>query len=377
MNAWTFQDRKQLAKLGDECPWSVGWYDPDGKRKSKTIGSKSLAEKFARKVEGQLAAGVYRNDARKTWAEFQQEFEDRICGTMEPGTKAATLLALKTFQEKVKPAKVAAIKTQTVDDFIAERRKDDGRHGEKVSPATVNRDLRHLKAALRVAHEWGYLPAVPRVRMLKEPVKLKRFVSVDHFAAIYAACDAAPRPLDLPYSPGEWWRGLLTFAYMTGWRIMECLSLRRADLDLDAATAITRAADNKGRRDETVPLHPVLVDHLRRLPSFQAVVFPWPHHERTLWTDFATIQTAAGIHLECPETGEDHEHSDACHLYGFHDLRRAFATLNAPALSAQALQKLMRHKSPLTTQRYVNMASQLQTAVAGLHVPAVLTAKQA
>lgn len=374
MNAWTFQDKKQLAKLGDKCPWSVGWYDPDGKRKQKTIGSKSLAEKHARKVEGQLAAGVYQNDARKSWADFKQEFEARICSTMEPATKAATLLALKYFADAVKPAKVASIKTQTIDDFIAKRRQDEGRHGEPVSAATVNRDLRHVKAALRVAHEWGYLPIVPKVRMLKENQKLKRHVTAEHFAAMYGACDAAPRPTQLPYPAADWWRALLTFAYMTGWRIRECLALKRADLDLDAAVAITRAADNKGRRDEAVPLHPIVVDHLRKLVSFHPFVFPYPHADRGLWDDFAAIQKAAGINLPCDE---DHDHDDTCHRYGFHDFRRAFATLNAPTLSAHALQKLMRHKSMATTQGYVNMASQLQTAVAGLHVPDVLTKKQA
>jgi hypothetical protein len=34
----------------------------------------------------------------------------------------------------------------------------------------------------------------------------------------------------------------------------------------------------------------------------------------------------------------------------------------------------MRHKSYLTTQRYINMASQLDDAVESLHVPEVLKA---
>src|SRR5437868_14991656 len=101
MNAWTFQERKQLAKLGDACPWSVGWYDPDGKRKSKSIGSKSLAEKHARKIEGQLAAGLYRNDARRTWSDFNDEFEARIASTMEPVTRVCTMRALQIFQDTV------------------------------------------------------------------------------------------------------------------------------------------------------------------------------------------------------------------------------------------------------------------------------------
>jgi len=358
MRAWVFQDSKQLAKLGaDGCPWSVGWYDPDGKRKSKSIGSRSMAEKFARKVEGQLAAGVYRNDSRKTWAEFLAEYETRIAAAMPLNSRLEVMRSLMHFGQIAKPGKLAAIKTQTIDAFIAERRTHPGRHGGEL---VVNKELRCIKAALRIANEWGYLPVVPKIRMLKEPKRLPRYVTPEDFAAIYDACDAARFPKGLPYTAAEWWRALLVFAYMTGWRIGECLALRRDDLDLAAGKAITRADDNKGNRDDVVRLHPV--------------VFPWSYHERTLWTEFARIQAAAGIRLPC---ARDHQHTDACHVYGFHDLRRAFATLNAPALSADALQKLMRHRSYLTTQKYVNMAGQLQSAVESLHVPEVLAKRKA
>ena len=40
-------------------------------------------------------------------------------------------------------------------------------------------------------------------------------------------------------------------------------------------------------------------------------------------------------------------------------------------MSEQALQSLMRHASPLTTKRYVNVAQQLNPAVAKLCVPDV------
>lgn len=375
MHAWLFQDTRQKQKLGDACPWSVGYYDPDGKKKSKRVGSKSNAEKFARKIEGQLAAGVYQNDARKTWAEFFTEYKNRITAAMPSNSKLEVERALEHFGDIIKPAKIHGIKTQTIDQFVAERRQQQGRReGEIISPATVNKELRCLKAALRIANEWGYLPIVPKIRMLKEPQKLARFIEPKHFAEIYEACSAARRPAGLPYSPTDWWRGLLTFAYMTGWRISECLALRRADVDLDAARAITRAADNKGNRDEAVPLHPVVVEHLRGLGSFYPMMFPWAHHERTLWVEFADIQTAAGVHLDC---GRDHKHTDACHLYGFHDIRRTFATQNAAQLSADELQKLMRHKSYLTTKRYINMTGRLENVVGSLHVPAVLTKKQA
>jgi integrase len=249
----------------------------------------------------------------------------------------------------------------------------------------VNKDLRHLKAVLNVAAEWGYLGRVPKFRMEKVPKKLVRYVTGEHFAAIYAACDTARMPEGMPFPASAWWQGLITTGYMTGWRIGDMLNLRREDLDLRTGTAVIRslAEGNKGRREELVKLHPVVVEHLAALPSFDPCVFPWNHNRRTLDEELHRIQRAAvvknergeevtGIHLPC--RGE-HDHTPACHVYGFHDLRRAFATMNADRLTPDALQALMRHKSYQTTQVYINMARQLDDAVAGLHVPEVLRRK--
>ena len=59
-------------------------------------------------------------------------------------------------------------------------------------------------------------------------------------------------------------------------------------------------------------------------------------------------------------------------MYGFHNFRRAFATVNHENLSGDALQRLMRHRSYSTTQSYVNMAEKLNQSVEGLAVPDVL-----
>jgi len=376
MKAWLFQDTRQKQKLGDKAPWSVGWFE-DGRKRSKTIGCRSMAEKYARKIEAQGEAGVLQTASRKRWSTFRKEWEARIGEGMSPQSRRCTLDALGHFERIIKPGRVQTIKTQTIDEYKAKRRKEEGKKAEsKVSPATINKELRHLRAVLRTAHEWGYLLKMPRIRMVKEPEKLARYVTAEHFAAIYGACDAAKRPTSDTYTPGDWWRAMLVFQYMTGWRVSEPLALKWDDVSLDNATAITRHGDNKGKRDELVPLHPVVVEHLRKLVDFGPTVFPWPHHERTLYAEFGRIQKAAKdkdgeriIDLPCHE---DHEHTDACHLYGFHDLRRAFATQNALRLSENALQALMRHKSYLTTKKYINMARQLDGAVEQLHVPECL-----
>ena len=114
-----------------------------------------------------------------------------------------------------------------------------------------------------------------------------------------------------------------------------------------------------------------MIEHLEKLAGFGPVVLPRNYDRTKLWNVFQEIQRAAGIHLPCHDA-DDHECTDSCHVYGFHDCRRAFATLNAETLSANALQKLMRHRSYQTTQRYINMAGQLKGAVETLHVPEVL-----
>jgi integrase len=257
-------------------------------------------------------------------------------------------------------------------EFIAERRKARGKKpGSRISPATINRDLRHVKAALRTAAEWGCLERVPKVKFETEPKTLPRYITPEHFAAIYAERKSATLPNEMHVPASEWWQGLLVFAQMTGWRIGEILSLEWADVDLGTGCAITRAENNKGKRTETVALHPVVIDHIRPLKTFHDNVFPWEHELSKLYDQFAAIQDAAAIKLPC-RIEREHECTDACHRYGFHDERRAFATMNAANMTREALQALMRHQSSLTTERYINFARQMAPAVANLHVPEVL-----
>jgi integrase len=175
---------------------------------------------------------------------------------------------------------------------------------------------------------------------------------------MYAAADQMRWPNEFPFDPADWWRGLLILGYMTGWRIGAMLALRRADVDFEAGTAISRADDNKGKRDQLIPLHPVVLEHLRRLASFELVFLPWNKNRHQLYEEFRDLQQKASIKANNPR-GQ----------YGFHDLRRAFATLNADKLTPDALQHLMQHKDYQTTQRYINMARQLNPAVQNLFVP--------
>jgi integrase len=373
--AWVYQDAHQVEKVGAaKASYYVGWFDPEGRKRCQSCGSgaagRNAAYKLREKRQAELISGTYQSNAKKTWEQFREEYEAKILPGLAVRSRVEVKTAFDHFERIIGPKRLSAIKTSTFDEYTAKRRVEPGKkRGDLVSPPTINKELRHLRAAMRKAHRWGYIASIPYFDLEKEPKKLPTYVSPEHFAMIYSGCGAASLPGDLPYPAADWWRGLVVTAYMTGWRVSELLALRREDVDLDAGTAITRWEDNKGKRDEQVKLHPVVVEHLRRILGFDPAMFPWHHNRRTLQTQFAQIQEAVGIRLPCRG---NHEHSRFCYVYGFHDFRRAFATMNADKLSADALQALMRHKSYLTTQKYINMSRQLDAAVAVLHVPEVL-----
>lgn len=134
-----------------------------------------------------------------------------------------------------------------------------------------------------------------------------------------------------------------------------------------------QTAGNKGKREERIPLHPVVVDHLRKIKSFDERVFPWNQHYRKLWVHFWIIQKAAVLPGDKPdETKPLPQCGKHGSWYGFHDCWRAFATCNAADMDLFELQKLMQHKSLATTQIYVNMANKLNAKVKTLYVPQVL-----
>lgn len=380
---WIFQFKKDIARQGaGAASWYVGWYDQDGKRHSESCGpgsrGQNLAEKRLRRIQSELDTGAHRPDSRTPWNQFQTEYQEKILSGLSRKTLNAAIDSLDHFRRIAGPGRVQAITTAMIDGFIARRRQERGsKPGSVVSPATINKDLRHIKAALRVAHDWGYLPEVPKIRMVKQPQKLPTYVTPEHFDLIYGtACDLAKFPAESGprYSPADWWRAMVVTAYMTGLRVGEILAIRREDLNFEKGELIARWDDTKADRDEVVPLHPVVVEHLRKVVGEHPLVLPWPHDPRTLWVEFTRIQRQAGIHLTCREK---HEHTPSCHVYGFHDFRRAFATVNAPRLKPEVLQRLMRHKSYQTTQKfYINPTNQMEDAVAEMPVPDALKKDQ-
>ncbi len=369
--AWVFQFARHVEKYGKKASWYVGWIDPRGKRHAQSCGpgerGRTVANRLADKLHSQLVTGTYESKEKTTWAELLKLYEARVLGRSANAVSAETARrSLAAFTAVMKPNRVKSIDTGTIDDF-RKRRLVGCDESAPVAPSTVNRELRYVRHALRRAKRWGIVDDVPEFEFARKAEKMPTFVPPEHFAAIYTACDHAKRPKRVPnVKAADWWRALLVTAYMTGWRVGQILALKWADVDLDAGTALSQAEHNKGNRDAFLPLHPLVVEHLRKIQTFgKGAVFAWDTNRRAIWDHFDAIQQKAKLPdgRPLPKAGK------GGYWYGFHDLRRGFATLNADKMDLFQLQTLMQHRDLSTTKLYVAMAARLRKPVENLYVP--------
>ena len=116
----------------------------------------------------------------------------------------------------LKPASPREVDEAAVARYAARRLKEPGKaKGSTVSVATVNKELRTLRAALNRARKWKFIDAAPEIELLTEDRKLPRVMLPEHFAAIYAACDVATLPQYQGCTPGDWWRACASTAAST------------------------------------------------------------------------------------------------------------------------------------------------------------------
>lgn len=293
-----------------------------------------------------------RRKKKTTWEAFLEKYKQFVIYPKPLESAEMELRIIERFHEIAKFQYINDVKLHHVDLFISERRAQRGRlPGSTVSAATINKDLRYIRSALRRAYDWEMLDRVPRIRDLREMERAKSFISEAEFSAIYRAC------------PNQWWKSFVLFQFLTGWRVGQVLRLRWFNIDLNTGEIFSDAFDNKGKRDLIIPLHPAIRESLNKLRDEgkkSDFVFAFRKDLRSLRDKFHAIQKKAGI---IPRNTHDRK------WYGFHDLRRGFATANVANLDIFELKTLMQHRSISTTQRYIAMATRLSATMEKIAVP--------
>ncbi len=202
---------------------------------------------------------------------------------------------------------------------------------EKVSNATVNRDVACLKHILKKAVEWGKATQNPaaNVKLLKERNTRIRYLEEEEIRKL------------LEESP-EHLKVILITALNTGMRKGEILGLKWKDINFRQRVIVL--LDTKNNETREVPINELLSKVLLavRKNSGSPYVFSKKDGKpyRNVRTSFETAKKKAGI--------ED---------FRFHDLRHTFAShLVMAEVGLRTVQELLGHKSYDMTLRYAHLS---------------------
>lgn len=327
---------------------------PSGKWREKWESTKSTEKKdvetLRRKIERRLE-GKGAGDGRMAWETFVDEFVTNHASRKSHDSVDLYRRCLKTFGNVAKPLRISDVTTGVLEDFV------NARLADEKSPATVNKELRHVKAALRWALRREYIDRLPNFTgaFVREDAKRPTVIPEGDFVAMVAALKTGPA---LERRTAVWWRVFLYLAYYVGLRRGELLGLTWDCVWLDSLEIVVKAGTSKSRKDRVVPMTDDLAGVLREWRDRQSTlaiggaVLPWPYATyRQLYKDWHVIQTAAGI----PEG----QH------YVPHHCRSSCASALLAAGNATAVVKdILGHQAIATTERhYINGEPAMRAAV--------------
>jgi integrase len=314
--------------------WWCGWYE-NGKRKSKALPSKKLAEHYKQIKYAQLNSDVFTGIITVDWQEMIDEYREakKVQGVTE-GTLYEHSLSLRNFERIIGRCSSKQITQNVIDKFILERTNE-------VKRATLNKDIRNIKTFVIWCREQRYLNGNLKLKELKveeRPVKSLNDTQIKRLLALVAN------------HPAMKMRVLLALA--TGLRRGDIESLKISDIDFERNSICSKSKKTK----KSMPSRPVSAEVMSELSKYvcslnvgQEKLFNTKFNHRK----WRKISKEAGL-------GD----------LKFHDLRKTFCSLLAQnGVSTVVAQRLLEHSSPnLTNKIYTNVDPVLRKAVDQLHV---------
>jgi integrase len=252
-----------------------------------------------------------------------------------------------------------------IDKFKAERKK------KGTNPATINRDIKGLKAALNKAVEWELIKSNPiqSVKALRGADNRRvRYLSIDEEKRLMKALEARESRIKTERRSANNWRlerkqDLLPFiserefadhikpmallSMNTGLRFGEVTSLSWKDVSLNDRPQVTvQAGYSKSGKIRHVPLNKLAVNALKtwnkQAQEHNGLVFPSPKGGK-----LTTVKTA------WTKLRSDAELED----FKWHDLRHHFASkLVMAGVDLNTVRELLGHGSLDMTIRYAHLA---------------------
>jgi integrase len=309
--------------------WWIGWYE-SGKRKTKALPSKALAEHFRQIKYTQLNSDVFIGTVTVDWTQMRDEYEHskKVTGNQDVSIYEIAL-TLRHFERLIGRCSSKQMTQNAIDKFILDR-------GKEVKRSTLNKDIRNLKAFIHWCRKNRYVNGKIEIKLLKEderPVK-----SLTHTQI---------RKLLSAFKPYQTMRMRILLALGTGLRRGDIELLRVTDLDFENSYVTTRSIKTRksmGSRPVPVPIMTELKKYVSGLDSEQEKIFI-DCFKQYRWNK---IREKLGL-------GD----------FKFHDLRKTFGSVLAQnGVSTAVIQRLLEHSSPdLTNKVYMNVDPVLRHAV--------------
>ena len=202
---------------------------------------------------------------------------------------------------------------------------------QKVSPATVNRELACLKHIYTKAKEWGKVSENPatNVKLLRERGRRLRYLEAEEIEKLYDACSDDLKPI-------------VAVAVNTGMRMGEILNLKWGDIDF--RQRIIYIMESKGGEKREIPLNQTLYLALLRVRKNRGSPFVFCRRDGKRRKDIRGTFKAALKKAEIEN-------------FRFHDLRHTFASqLVMAGVDLKTVQELLGHKTIEMTIRYSHLS---------------------
>jgi len=316
-------------------------------RKSTGTGNTKRAEKIHSKVVTEIEEGRWFDRLPGEKITFKEMMDKYMAEHSEPKKASAERdrSSLTHLLPYFKGYIISGITPSLINKYKTRRR------GEEASPSTVNRELALMKHAFSLAiKEWEWVRENPvrKVSMEKEGASRDRWLTREEEEKLLT-----PSPV--------WLKEIIIFAIETGCRRGEILTLEWKDVDLFKRTVIVFGEKTGERR--VIPLTQKTFELLKARERARANVRP-------LKGDFVfTYPAGRKVNIHTLRTAFEAAVEKAkIEGFRFHDLRHTFASrLAQSGTDPYTIQRLMGHKSFVTTQRYAHHYSEsLRKGIAAL-----------
>ena len=321
------------------------WYSDiriGGKRVRKPLSrDKVVAQQKLREMSDSRHAQKYGLSGSIPWDAFKDKFLEWSKGTKEQYTYERDKASISALEAFFRPKRLSDITPELLDRFKAHRK------SQNKGNATVNTDLKKLKAMMAKAMEWRYIEGwdARTVKRLKEVRGRLLFYTPQELKRLLGVCQTR-------MSGYYDWETVCRLASRAGLRRSEIYWLSWADVDLNRGivSVVPKAGwAPKGKEQRHIPVPKDLHKHLQALHRKKQT--EWVIGERpskaVLSAFFQKISRKAKL------------------KGNLHTLRHTYAShLVQAGVPLYTVQKLLGHSSIKTTEIYAHLAPEnLQDAV--------------